>query len=311
MATDDEDPNATRIAQPTYSPPTAADQGAIGSPRADQGQETSGQSSSYGQQSDYAQQTQYGQQVGYGQSEQGQQGFGQPYGQQTTGQAGYGSPPAYDQGQYGQNQGYYGQQPAYGEQQGYGQQTYGQQQGYGQAGYGQPQYGQQPAYGQQQYGQAGYGQPQGYGYGQGQYAFGQPPGGALRRPGSVTAAAVIHFIYGGFAVIAAVVLFILGVAGESAFGDSSRGAILAIGLIGAVVAGAFAALFILIALHLLRGRNWARITAFVIAGLGILGGLGNLAGNEPGSGVVGLALSIAVVLCLTLGQAPAFFRRPR
>ena len=109
-------------------------------------------------------------------------------------------------------------------------------------------------------------------------------------------------------MIGAVALLIVGFVGETAFGDSSRGAILAIGLIGAVILGALAALFILMGTNMLKGRNWARIVAFVFAGLGILGGLGNLAGKQPGSGIVGLALAIAVVLCLTLGEAPAFFR---
>jgi hypothetical protein len=289
VTTNDDDPNATQIAR---SPLSNAGENAGGAQQGGYGQQQ-GQQAGYGEQQQYGQQ-QYGQQN----AQQGGYDQSQPYGQQ---QAGYGQPQQYGQQGYGQPQ-QYGQQ-GYGQPAQHGQQGYGQPQQYGQQGYGQAQqYGQQ-SYGQaQQYGQQGYGQ-QGYG----QAGFGTPPGGPVGRPGSVTAAAVIHFVYAGFATIAAVALLIIGIVGEGAFEDESRGAILAIGLIGAAVAGAFAALFILMGIHLLRGRNWARITAFVFAGLGILGGVSNLAQGE-GGGVVTLAVAIAVILCLTLGQAPAFFR---
>ncbi|MDQ1672169.1 MAG: hypothetical protein QOC98_731, partial [Frankiaceae bacterium] len=112
------------------------------------------------------------------------------YGQWGEGQKGY------QQGYQQPQQGYY-QQPQQGyqqPQQGY----YQQQQGYGQQ-FGQPvQQGyQQP---QQGYSQQGYGQQAQYGYGQ--PTFGSPYG-TTGRPGSVTAAAVIHFIYAGFLGIAA------------------------------------------------------------------------------------------------------------
>jgi hypothetical protein len=227
------------------------------------------------------------------------------YGQWGEGQ------PGYQQGYQQQpRQGYY-QQPQQGyqqQQQGYGQQ-YGQpvQQGYQQPQHG---YGQQ-AYGQQGYGQQGYGQQAQYGYGQ--PTFGSPPG-TTGRPGSVTAAAVIHFVYAGFLGIAALVFLILGIVGGSVLADAfdsngSGGALAAIGIVVALVFGAFCALFVFVGLHLLRGKNWARIVAFIVAGLGILGGISNLSQGSAGSGVFGLALSIAVVLCLTLGGAPAFFRR--
>jgi hypothetical protein len=279
---DDDDPNATRISRSSAggSTPSPWDKPA-------QGQD--------GHASDL-----------YGQWGEGQQGYQQPHqGYYQQPQQGYQQP---QQGYYQQpQQGY--QQP----QQGY----YQQQQGYGQQ-YGQPaQQGyQQP---QQGYGAQGYGPQAEYGYGQqAQYGYGQPtfgsPYGTTGRPGSVTAAAVIHFIYAGFLGIAAIVFLILGIVGGSVLADAfdsngSGGALAAIGIVVALVFGAFCALFVFVGLHLLRGKNWARIVAFIVAGLGILGGISNLSQGSPGSGVFGLALSIAVVLCLTLGGAPAFFRR--
>jgi Protein of unknown function (DUF3662)/FHA domain len=102
-------------------------------------------------------------QYGYDQGQYGQ-GYDQNYGQQQ------GYDPNYGQGQYGGQQGQYG-----GQQQGYYDPNYGgQQQGYydpnyGQGGYGQGGYQQSPP-GYDQYGQGQYGGQQGYdqgGYGQG------------------------------------------------------------------------------------------------------------------------------------------------
>lgn len=114
----------------------------------------------------------YGAQQGqYGAPPPGQYGAPPPGGQPPYGapqQGQYGAPPQ-GQGQYGAPPpGQYGQQPPYPPQ---GQGQYGQQPPQGQYGQQQPPYGQQPQYGQQQ-GQ--YGAPQGQGqYGQQQY--GQPP----------------------------------------------------------------------------------------------------------------------------------------
>jgi hypothetical protein len=103
-------------------------------------------------------------QYGYDQGQYGNQGYDQNYGQQ-------GYDPNYGQGQYGGQGGQYGGQQQYG-QQGYYDPNYGgQQQGYYDPNYGGQQgYGQGGGYGGQQQGyQQGYGQ-QGYDqYGGGQY----------------------------------------------------------------------------------------------------------------------------------------------
>lgn len=105
----------------------------------------------------------------------------------------YGSTP-------GQPQGYPGQ-PAPGDPQGNQtgpsqQPVYGQQAGYGQ----QPPYGQQPAYGQPAYAQVPGYPPT---------AYGAPGSGApapAARPGMVTAAAVLAFVWGAFAIIGGLVI---------------------------------------------------------------------------------------------------------
>lgn len=89
----------------------------------------------------------------------------------------------------------------------------------GQPGPGQPGAGQPPVYGQQQqpYPQQPYGQQPAYGaqppvYGQPAYAppgYPMAPAGAA-RPGMATAAAVLAFIWGGFAIIASILTMTAG-----------------------------------------------------------------------------------------------------
>ncbi|MEV0649152.1 hypothetical protein AB0I28_28250 [Phytomonospora sp. NPDC050363] len=171
-------------------------------------------------------------------------------------------PPGGQQNPYGQQPDPYGQQPASGAP--YGQQPasgapYGQPQS--PAPYGQPDpYGQQPAsgapYGQQQpaYGQPAYGQQPGYG----QPAFGQvqPPG---ERPQIVTIAAML--------IMATVALsFLSGILSFVAMGDVV-GSVPSFSIISAVIYIIVAAGFTAIALGVLRGRNGARIAAFVLYGI--------------------------------------------
>ncbi len=69
----------------------------------------------------------------------------------------------------------------------------------------------QPAYGQPQYGQQQPGYPAASGYPAAQYGtpgYGTPTTGA--RPGMVTAAAVLAFVFGGFAIIAGIASTFLG-----------------------------------------------------------------------------------------------------
>jgi hypothetical protein len=161
----------------------------------------------------------------------------------------------------------------------YGQQGYGQEAG---APYGQsPAEGANPFAAPQQYG--GYGQPM----------FG---GGAPRRPGVLTAACVIVWVIGGFAVLAGLAMLAVGPeiqhelhsAGLAVNADVVRG----IG-VGFLIA---AALYILGAVLAFRGGQGGRVLLTVLFGLSLLGQISNMAqGASGGSSVIGLAI---IVMCL-------------
>jgi hypothetical protein len=278
----------------------------------------------YGQQANRPESGQGGYEGGQpDRGQQGQDGYGQQGGQPDYGQSG----PGY--GQQGQG---YGQQ---GQDQNYGQQQGGQQQG-GQQGYGQ-QGGQQG--GQQQGGQQPYAGGPGGGAGYGNapsyenapsYAnapaysnqgFGTPPGGRadLTAPPEVIRAAWL--------MIASVVLGVLGAIITFASGDAIKDSIrqgdpsltpsevdsaysLVVGT--AVVFGLiFALLYLLLAWQVRKGKNWARITTFVLASLGVLGGLLGLFGNGTGVekvlDVVQLLIAIGIIVLLTRKPANEYF----
>ena len=239
-----------------------------------------------------------------------------PYGQQPASGAPYGQP----------QQPGYPQQPASGAPYGqpasgapYGQpDPYAQSSGapYGQPAYGQPQqqpaydpnaaYGQQPGYGQPAYGQPAYGQPGGYG-------VVQPPG---ERPQVVTVAAMLIMATIGLSFINGVLLFIAMSSGPA---GTSSGMSIFTAIIYIAVAGGFTAL----ALGVLRGRNGARITAFVLYGiflacwgLGLIAN-GALAGSASTAGIypdwymtLNIIMSILLIGCgigiiVTLAMGPS------
>ncbi len=74
----------------------------------------------------------------------------------------------------------------------------------------------------------------------------------------------------------------------------------------------FVVLYILLALQVRKGRNWARIVTWVVAGLAVLGGLASLAGTGTAIGkvlaVVVLVLDIAIIVLLARPAASVYFR---
>ncbi|WHT19044.1 hypothetical protein N8J89_39145 [Crossiella sp. CA-258035] len=187
---------------------------------------------------------------------------------------------------YDPNQG----QPQYPQQgypstpQGFPQQGHPQQQ----PGYGQPQYGQQPQYAQPgQYGQQGQHLPPGMPGG----------GGAIARPQQVELAFWV-WVAGAVIYVIGSVLGYLGskeqLAGLQEFQrsqvnnlppelqerfaqtmESAGGTALIVGMVfGIIMAG----LFVMFAVFMRNGRNWARVVLTVLGGLGILSGLLGLAG---------------------------------
>ena len=87
-------------------------------------------------------------------------------------------------------------------------------------------------------------------------------------------------------------------------------------VIGVACALAYAGSYAALAVHTRRGRNWARNTARLLAGLGVLAGLSTLANSAP---LVGRPLAVAIVgvdaailVLLTRRPAARYFaaRRP-
>ena len=91
---------------------------------------------------------------------------------------------------------------------------------------------------------------------------------------------------------------------DSAKLDSLLNTALAVGVVIGLV---FIVLYVLLALKVRDGRNWARIVTWVLAGLGVLGGLAALAQPEPALSRVVSVISAAldVVIIVLLAQRPA------
>lgn len=266
-----------------------------------------------------------------------------PQGQGETTHQGY--PPAPDAGQQGWgSQGApgseaYGQQanqPEYG-QQNYGQGQQGGQQDYGQQG-GQGDYGQQGQQGQN-YGQGGGQQPYAGGPGGGNapsyenapsysnapaysnQGFGTPPGGRadVTAPKEVIQATQLMFVRVAIGLISAIITFASGDAIKTSIRDRDPSlstdqinSAYAVGVVVAVIFGViFAALYVLLAIQVRKGKNWARIVTWVLAGLGVLSGLLGLFGTGTGLekiiAVLLLLVDAAIIVLLTRKPANQYF----
>jgi hypothetical protein len=208
------------------------------------------------------------------------------------------------------------------QQWGRGEPPYGQQPSYEQPPYGQQApYGQQPSYGQPLYGQqAPYGQ-QGWGYpaAPGQQQEPLPP---TPRPTTVIAAVAVL----GLNVLLGLVTSVRalgdldtrideaaarqGVDAESVRQFAEVGVV-----IGAVVGGLFLVGTLVVLWFAWTGRNWARVTLWVLAGLSLLSGVVGLAvgstvdvGGDTALTVIGLLLQAAGVVLLALRPSSAWYR---
>lgn len=78
------------------------------------------------------------------------------------------------------------------------------------------------------------------------------------------------------------------------------------------LAALLAVLYLLLALRVLHGRSWARIVTWVVAGLGLFGGLLGLFATgtdlEKAVVVVGLLVDAAIVLLLARERSNTYFR---
>lgn len=163
------------------------------------------------------------------------------------------------------------------------------------------QYGNAPAYG------SGYGDPYG------------APAGPVNPPKEVMRAVQLMFARVALGVLSTILAF----ASADAIKDSIRendpnlsasevdsAFAVAIGItifFGLV----FAALYVLLAIQVRKGKNWARIVTWVLAGLGVLGGLlallGTGTGLEKGLGVIVLLVDLAIIVLLAMKPASEYF----
>ncbi|PZS22715.1 MAG: hypothetical protein DLM54_02520 [Acidimicrobiales bacterium] len=85
--------------------------------------------------------------------------------------------------------------------------------------------------------------------------------------------------------------------------------------VGLVIGIIFIVLYVVLALQVRQAKNWARITTWVIAGLGVLSALGSLAQPEPAiSRLVALIsgiLDIAIIVLLAQRPSNRYFRPTR
>lgn len=178
----------------------------------------------------------------------------------------------------------------------------------GQSSPGAPSYG--AASGGQSYGGApapGYGAPStpgAPGYGGAPWA-----GGAMPRPGTVTAGSILAFIGGGFMVIIGLVLALAGGSGAlddmdmPGFAGGLGGLFVGLGLVVLL----FGALVIFFGVMAFKGKRWGAIALAVLAGLSLIGGISGIAQGD-GSGLVGVAWGITSAVLLLLAPSQAYYR---
>ena len=143
----------------------------------------------------------------------------------------------------------------------------------------------------------------------------------MQRPTGVTVIAVLDFIGAAFCVIGGLVVLFGGAMLASFFGAAAAngtaapgaGFIAGLGAVLGVIILAFAILFILVAIGLLKLKNWARITSIVLSALSLLNSLngfrGGMAGGIAGP-VIGLAINIWIIWYLLQPNVKAAFGQP-
>lgn len=185
----------------------------------------------------------------------------------------------------------------------------------GQTSPGAPSQGGAPSYGASSGGQS-YGGASAPGYGASSapgapgYGGGAPwAGGAMPRPGTVTAGSILAFIGGGFMVVIGLILALAGGSGAlddmdmPGFGGGLGGLFVGLGLVVLL----FGALVIFFGVMAFKGKRWGAIALAVLAGLSLIGGISGIAQGD-GSGLVGVAWGITSAVLLLLAPSQAYYR---
>ena len=83
--------------------------------------------------------------------------------------------------------------------------------------------------------------------------------------------------------------------------------------IGAVIAIVLIVLYVLLALQVRKGKQWARVVTWILAGIGVLGAVSNLARPDTGLGrivgVVQLVIYVGIIVLLVLKPSTDYFRK--
>jgi hypothetical protein len=139
------------------------------------------------------------------------------------------------------------------------------------------------------------------------------------RPPPVTNAVRLMFLRVGIGLISIIVLFATKndlkkqlVKNNVNATDSTVNAAIAV---GAVIGIVFLVLYALLAVKVSKGRNWARIVTWVLAGLGILFGLIGLGSPAPGLSrilsILDLLIDVAIVVLLAQPVSSRYFKPTR
>lgn len=168
--------------------------------------------------------------------------------------------------------------------------------------------------------------PQSGGYGNApQYSggYGQPPAPAGPPPAEVVRATLLMFASAALGLLSLIISF----ADANGLKDSIRrsdpnltqsqvDSAYAVSLAIAIIIGlVFAAAYVLLAIQVRKGKNWARIVTLVLAGISILFGLLGLGSDVPALsrvlGIIGLLINIGIFVLLLLPRAREFFASRR
>lgn len=145
---------------------------------------------------------------------------------------------------------------------------------------------------------------------------GQYPAGRGAPPQSVQRAVMLIYVNIALSVLTLILTFVLiddliEATGVSVDEDAARTGAIVGGIIGFLV---FGALFVLLAIFIRKGANWARIVWTVLAAIGIVFGLIGLFGEQPilflVVGLISLAITIVTLVLLWTKESNAYFSRP-
>jgi predicted membrane channel-forming protein YqfA (hemolysin III family) len=153
---------------------------------------------------------------------------------------------------------------------------------------------------------------------------GPPPGapGPRTAPSTVQNAVRLMFAIAALGIIGIIIVFTDKSALRKAIRDANSSystsqlndAVNTAVAVAAVIAVILVVLYILLALQVRKGKNWARIVTWVLAGLGALGAISNLAQPQAALtkviAVIELVLYVLLIVFLAMRPSNDYFRKP-